>query len=156
MGKFAVISIALLLFAGCGPIYTLSTLRDTKFMPIDEALVYANHESEIEELYKQWRKQSPYKGYEEDGKKIERKREEIRKLQYEEYYEARRREEEYDRKFFAPEAARKEECERLKKGWAEFIQSCDGSLRNKTTQEVKKLVDQWKYVGVCSGKEEFW
>jgi len=33
---------------------------------------------------------------------------------------------------------------RFKEEWVEFIQSGDGSVKNKTTQEVKKLVDQWE------------
>lgn len=34
---------------------------------------------------------------------------------------------------------------RFKEECVEFIQNEDGSLKNKTTQEVKKLVDQWNY-----------
>jgi len=33
---------------------------------------------------------------------------------------------------------------RFKEEWVEFIQSGEGSTKNKTTPEVKKLVDQWK------------
>lgn len=33
---------------------------------------------------------------------------------------------------------------RFKEEWIEFIQSGDGSIKNKTTQEVKKLVDRWE------------
>ena len=34
---------------------------------------------------------------------------------------------------------------RFKEECVEFIKNEDGSLKNKTTQEVKKLVDQWNY-----------
>ena len=33
---------------------------------------------------------------------------------------------------------------RLKEEWIEFIQSGEGSVKNKTAQEVKKLVDHWR------------
>ena len=33
---------------------------------------------------------------------------------------------------------------RFNEEWVEFIQNGEGSVKNKTTQEVKKLVDQWK------------
>ncbi len=32
----------------------------------------------------------------------------------------------------------------IKEEWDKFIQSGNGSIKNKTTQEVKKLVDQWE------------
>lgn len=36
------------------------------------------------------------------------------------------------------------EYKRFKEEWLEFMQSGDGSIKNKTTQEVKKLVDRWE------------
>jgi len=151
MGKFAVISSALLLFAGCTTLYKVQTPTGEKYLPIDEALIYVNSEADYWNLFAQWRKMYPYSDYlaDEDVKKLDRKREEIQQREW-----AAERER-LDIEVKQQEAAMELEFERRKKEWIEFIQSCDGSLRNKTTQEVKKLVDRWKYEGLCSGKEEF-
>jgi len=67
-----------------------------------------------------------------------------------EYAKARAIQEEqelYNREQKAKRRRLEEEAKykRFKEEWIEFIQSGDGSVKNKTTPEVKKLVDRWRY-----------
>jgi len=149
MGKFTVISIALFLFTGCAITYKVQTPTGERNLPIDEALLYVNNEESAKKIYRQWRKMYSYSGYlanyEEEGNRINRKLKGLQNKQDLEFQHRRMIEENKKNELAKIEREQEaiRECERLKKEWAEFIQSCDGSLRNKTAQEVKKLVDQY-------------
>ena len=54
----------------------------------------------------------------------------------------RRERERQERELYEKEQEAKHK--RFKEEWIEFIQTGDGSVKNKTTQEVKKLVDRWE------------
>jgi len=51
---------------------------------------------------------------------------------------------EYEKSIQIEREKQEAKYKRFKEEWVEFIQSGDGSVKNKTTPEVKKLVNQWE------------
>ena len=124
--------------------YTVKTPTGTKYMSLDEALLWANSSYDLELLTDQFGEMGFLGASDEDRRKVERRREE---LQQEQQLESQQR-------FQAQEAQRIAEEEQIEKeekarfeAWkanrAKFIENAPGSLKDMWAPEVKKLVDDW-------------
>lgn len=148
MGKVSVISIALLLFIGCDATYKVQTPTGERHLTMEEALTHIDDLESLQKLYDQWDNIDFHS--DSDGEKLYKKSQELHNR--ERYYEAlqyqRRQSLQHQQQRQQQELYEKEQeakFKRLNEEWDKFIQNGDGSLKNKTTQGVKKLVDQWKH-----------
>lgn len=145
MKKVVIISFVFLFSASCTTRYKVRRAGKKECMSLDEALSLVNNADDLEELYDQWRDMALYSGYlvdyDEDGEKLDRKMNEYKQKRQAKYEKARREQAELEQAEY--EREKKAKYEHWKKERAEFIRSGTGSLKDKTAQEVKRLVDRW-------------
>ena len=159
MKKVFIISFVVSFIIGCssingsGPLYKVHTQARVEKMPLDQALARANNRDDVIKLRSQLYTDEAFYfahiGWEEAIEKMDARIEELEQLQ-DEMWERKKQQVEQQRQkelvqfeqAFKPEYKR--EYEHQKSIIDELTQYTAGSLKNKTSQEVKKSVDRWQ------------